>query len=253
MSSTAGFVIATFNVLGASHTAPGGNKPGWAPAQVRMRQTVRLFERYDPDVIGLQEFQRTQARAFEAMAGSQYAVYHPPGESPENSIAWRRSRWDLVAADSVRIPYFEGRIKRMPVVRLRDRATNLDSIFVNVHNPASTRTHPRQAKHRAEAVRREVALVRTLRDRYGVPVFLTGDLNDRHDAFCRLTAGSLMVASAGGANHGRCRPPADAGIDWIFGTSGTRFADHTTVRDGTVRAASDHPLVLAQVVSAPGN
>ena len=102
--SSAGFVIATFNVLGASHTALGGNKPGWAPAQVRMRQTVRLFERYAPDVIGLQEFQRTQARAFEAMAGSQYAVYHPPGESPENSIAWRRSRWDLVAADSVRIP-----------------------------------------------------------------------------------------------------------------------------------------------------
>ena len=75
----------------------------------------------------------------------------------------------------------------MPVLRLRDRTTNLDSIFVNVHNPANTRRSPAR-RHRAEAVRREVALVRELRDRYEIPVFLLGDLNDRRDAFCQLTA-----------------------------------------------------------------
>jgi endonuclease/exonuclease/phosphatase family metal-dependent hydrolase len=248
-----GFVIATFNVLGDSHTAPGGNKAGWASSRERMRLTVDLLHRHDVDVLGLQELQPPQARALRSMAGGDYADYHPPGETSANSIAWRRARWDLVSAESVAVPYFDGRVRRMPVVRLRDRDTDLDSIFVNVHNPASTHDHPRQGAHRAEAVRREVALVRLLRDRHGVPVFLVGDLNDRRDAFCRLTDDSLMVASAGGASDdGRCHPPPDAGIDWIFGTTGTRFVDHTRVRDETVRAASDHPLVLARVVGASG-
>jgi hypothetical protein len=253
VSAAPGFVIATFNVLGASHTAAGGDKVGWAPARARMRQTVRLLERYHPDVIGLQELQTSQATAFKAMAGGEYATYHPPGETPENSIAWRRSRWDLIAADSVRVPYFDGRIRRMPVIQLRDRASNLDSIFVNVHNPADTRRFPGQGAHRAEAVRREVALVRLLRGRYGVPVFLTGDLNDRRQAFCRFTADSLMVAAAGGTNEGRCRPPSDAGIDWIFGSTGSPFGDQLRVRDELVRAVSDHPLVLTRVIGTSGN
>jgi murein DD-endopeptidase MepM/ murein hydrolase activator NlpD len=247
--SGTGFMIASFNVLGHSHTARGGDRQGWAPSRARMRLTVELLDRYEPDAIGFQEFQRTQARAFEALAGGEYAVYHPPGETPENSIAWRRSRFELVAVDAARIPYFEGRIRLMPVIRLRDRVTKLDSIFVNVHNPASTRDHPRQAAHRADALRREVALIRMLRNRYEIPVFLTGDLNDRRRAFCQLTKESLMVAAGGGTNDGECRPPTEAGIDWIFGTGGTWFANYERIRDYTVRAASDHPLVLARVVT----
>jgi hypothetical protein len=134
----------------------------------------------------------------------------------------------------------------MPVVMLRDQATGGVSVFLNVHNPADTRRFPRQARHRAEAVRREITLVRTL-TRRGVPVFLTGDLNDRHPVYCRLAAAGLHAA-AGGTHTGRpggCRPPAYHGIDWILGNQHTGFTGHGVDRGPLVRRASDHPLVLA--------
>ena len=50
----------------------------------------------------------------------------------------------------------------MPIVRLRDRSTGQEAVFVNVHNPADTRAYPRQAAWRAAAVRTEVKLLRSL-------------------------------------------------------------------------------------------
>lgn len=247
-ASTSGgeFVLATFNVLGHSHTTAGGNKRGWDPSSVRMRRTVRMLDRYAVDVIGLQELQRPQAHAFRAVAGGTYELHSPPGDT-ENSIAWRRSRWEFVAADTVAIPYFNGRIRHMPVVRLRDRSTNQDSMFINVHNPADTSRFPRQERYRRVAVERERALIEELRTRYQLPVYLTGDLNDRRSAFCDLTEGSLMVAAAGGRNQSSCQPPESAGIDWVLGTAGVQFTDHRVIRDSSVRVTSDHPFVFAHV------
>ena len=76
-------------------------------------------------------------------------------------------------------------------------------------------------------------------------MILTGDLNDRHDAFCRLASGAAMASSAGGTGT-PCRPPARGGIDWIMGSSGVAFSDHTVDRSQLVRATTDHPIVLAR-------
>jgi len=246
------FVLATFNVLGHSHTVPGGERKGWAASGSRMHWAVQLLDQYAVDVVGLQEFQRPQKRAFLQLAGDRYAVYSPAGDT-ENSIAWRRTRWTFVKADTFTIPYFDGHRRRMPVVMLSDRASGEVSVFVNVHNPADTARFHHQQPFRNEAIRREVALIRELETRYQVPIYLTGDLNDRDSAFCSLTTGGLLQAAAGGNTDKSCQPPAYHGIDWILGTSLTRFGAHTVVRDSLVSKTTDHPLVLARATSAGGS
>jgi len=246
-STSSDFMIATFNVLGHSHTKPGGNKPGWTPSPERMRWAIELFDRYGVAVVGLQEFEPLQKRALLAMAGDRYEVYSPKGDTA-NSIAWHRGRFALVDADTFTIPYFEGKPREMPIVRLRDRVTGQDSIFLNVHNPADTKRHPNQARYRREAVRRERATIGSLASRYELPIYFMGDLNARHGVFCTLTADGILGAAAGGSHHGRCRPPAYRGIDWIFGAR-TAWAGHWEVRDSVKGRVSDHPLVLAQVTS----
>ena len=62
--SGAAFTVATFNVLGDSHTRGGGEHAGMASGPVRMRGAVRLLSAYAVDVAGLQELQRSQATAF---------------------------------------------------------------------------------------------------------------------------------------------------------------------------------------------
>jgi endonuclease/exonuclease/phosphatase family metal-dependent hydrolase len=246
-SGSDAFTVATFNVLGDSHTRASGKRPAMASGASRVPGVVRLLEKYGVDVAGLQELQRPQHRALLARAGGTYAVWSSPGDT-ENAVVWRRERWDLVAARTVSIPYFDGRPRRMPVVRLRDRTTGRESFFASVHNPADTRRHPRQARWRAVAVDREAALVRRLRASTGLPVFLTGDLNDRRTAYCRLTGTAGMLASNGGGTadtRDACSPPRRAGIDWVLG-AGAEFSDHTVDRSPAVRATSDHPFVVTR-------
>jgi endonuclease/exonuclease/phosphatase (EEP) superfamily protein YafD len=137
----------------------------------------------------------------------------------------------------------------MPIVRLRNLASGGDAIFVNVHNPADVRGNA--ARFRAEALRRQLALMTTLTEQYDVPAFLTGDFNDRADAFCALTVGGTLTASAGGSHNERCVPPKRPGIDWIFGTKHSAWTGHSVVRSPKDGAISDHPLVLARIAMGP--
>ena len=244
-SSTPGsFVMASFNVLGHSHTQPGGHHPAWASGAARMKGAITLLDRYAVEVVGLQELQRSQRRALTQIAGDRYAVYSPPGDT-DNSIAWRRDRWAFVSADTVPIPYFHGNRRDMPVVRLRSLASGGEAIFMNVHNPANVRGNA--ARFRREAIRRELAVMRSLSSRYDAPAFLTGDFNERGGAFCALTAGGTLTASAGGSHAGRCVPPRRSGIDWIFGTNRATWTGHSVVQTPKRSAISDHPLVVARV------
>ncbi len=236
------FMLVSLNVLGSSHTNGSGHSPGRPPGPVRMRAAVQLLNSVGADVVGLQELQRDQAAALSRLAPG-YHYWYPPGESPENAVAWKASRFSLVRGASQPIPYFHGNIRRMPVVLLRDRTTNKQAWFMNVHNPADV--HGPAGRWRTEATRREVANARTL-VATGVPVFLTGDMNARSEAFCQLTADNVFTAAAGGSHlGGTCRAPR-GGIDWILGTSGTRFSGWTLTRTALVRAATDHPIAFTR-------
>jgi murein DD-endopeptidase MepM/ murein hydrolase activator NlpD/endonuclease/exonuclease/phosphatase family metal-dependent hydrolase len=240
------FTIATFNVLGHSHTEPGGKAPGMASGSTRTRWALRLLERHGVDVVGLQEFQSPQHRAFTtATTRGAWGVF--PGPGPHNAIAWLRSSFTLTGSTRVPIPYFDGQPVRMPVVRLRHHASGQQLLVVNVHNPADTAAHPRQGRWRRMAKHREVSLVHRLHREHGLPVFLVGDMNETTSYHCAATASGLMTSAAGGSHTGRsCTPPRPTLIDQILATRPARFTGYTVDR-GPVGRVSDHPLVLARV------
>lgn len=246
------FTLSSFNVLGSSHTSgPGtgkGKKAGMAPGSVRAGWAAQLIRRHQVDVVGFQELQSNQMAILRRDTDLDFF----PGSSmrradSENSIGWRRDRWKAVETRTVTVPYFNGNERQMPYVRLRNLATGLDAWFTNFHNPADTRRFPGQAKFRSRATDIEVALVNRLISRNDTPVFITGDMNERDEYFCRLTGGAPMLAARGGSNNGVCRPGNPRAVDWIFGSQGVLFTDYLEDRSELVDRTSDHPMLLARV------
>ena len=119
--------------------------------------------------------------------------------------------------------------------------------MANFHNPASV--HGPAAQFRREAVSRESALANSLASN-GTPVIMTGDMNDRAEFFCPMTARSQMHAANGGSRGAPCNPPANMRIDWILGSAGVDFSGYE-VRDGAgADRTSDHPFVVTSATVA---
>jgi len=241
------FVLSSFNVLGASHTRHGGR--GRAPGVVRIRGAAELLARHDVDVAGFQELQHEQARALQAATGGGYALYPGAGaRDSDNSIGWRTSRFGLVRATTLSVPYFDGHHRQMPVVLLRDRASGLQAWFGNFHNPAETSRYHHQQRWRTEATYLEAALARRTAAT-GVPLFVTGDMNERADFFCRFTAAAPgMVAARGGSNGpGGCLAGRPRAVDWVLGSRGVVFSGYDEDRSHLVDITTDHPVVSTRV------
>lgn len=240
-----GFVVATFNTLGHSHTTAQGGKPWMASGPARTRKMVELLRRHHVEVAGLQEFQRPQHRTFVRLVGSTYASYSSRGDT-ENSVVWRRARWRLMSATTFPIPYFDGHRRRMPIVRLKSRATGRTVTFVNVHNPADTRVHPHQARWRMQALASERQVIHA-EARRGGRLILLGDFNDPRTPLCELGARADLAAAAGGHTGPPCRPPNRVGIDWILGSRSVRFHRYGVDRSRAAQQTSDHPFLSATV------
>ncbi|WP_157210035.1 endonuclease/exonuclease/phosphatase family protein [Nocardioides aequoreus] len=241
-------VVASFNLLGADHSEPGGTKPGFAGWSTRLDLSMRALDRARVSLVGFQEMQPVQARAFAARARGwqmhpQASRVDPAGR---NVVAWRSAEWELVQGGSVPITYFSGEIMNMPVALLRHRETGMLVYASSFHNPASTPRRGNQLRWRDEATRRQIALVQRLR-RTGIPHLMTGDFNEPTKHFCRLTGATGFTSPAGGSHDGTCRPPARPLIDWIYGDPEVEWTAYAGIRDATVRRASDHALVVGGV------
>ena len=239
------FRVSTLNVLGAGHTDPGGNRPGYASGQVRMGWSLDLLARAGSSVVGFQELQPPQGAVLRARRPG-WGIF-PGGRQRQtlrNSVAWDGQVWEFVGGRTLGIPYFGGTPLPMPYVLLRHRTTGQEVWFTNFHNPADARGPA--ARFRRIAIDREAALVSFLHAT-GSPVILTGDLNDRAEAFCPLTAAAPLQAANGGSTGRACRPPARMPVDWIFGTTDVTFDGYTVNSRGLIQRATDHPLVSASV------
>ncbi len=250
---TLDFRVSTFNVLGASHTTAHGKSPEMASGRVRAHGAARLIARRDPDVVGFQELQASQLAVLQRVTRLSFYPGRTFGDS-DNSIGWRSDRWVAVERHTQAIPYFAGRVRQMPYVLLRHRATGVQAWFANFHNPAETRQFHQQQRFRTEATRREIALANRLLDRTHLPVFITGDMNERTPYLCRLTARTPMrpaqdalPAASGAVGGGACRATQRPGIDWILGSQDVRFTDYTVDDDALVKRTTDHPVVTADV------
>ncbi|HZJ05097.1 MAG TPA: endonuclease/exonuclease/phosphatase family protein [Nocardioidaceae bacterium] len=250
LAPTLDFVLSSFNVLGSSHSAPGGTRSSMAPGTTRIRWAAGLLASRGVDVVGFQELQLDQARTFLGITNGRYDVYPGTrlgGKGAQNSIAWRTDTWEAVAARTIPIPYFNGNRMPMPVVLLRNRESGLSAYFANFHNPASTPRKGNQGRWRRMALLQEVALANRLMASTDYPVFLTGDLNERGEAFCTVTGRTAMIAANGGSNSGVCRPPRAVGIDWIFGSPDVAFSNYRADRSRAINRTSDHPLLVTDV------
>ncbi|WP_137295194.1 endonuclease/exonuclease/phosphatase family protein [Nocardioides dongxiaopingii] len=233
--------VATFNVLGASHTSPGGGAAEYyPPAAEWIGGTMRRIRTYRPDVLGLQELQARQSAVLRRRLGDRFGYF---GDL-DNAVVWRRARLAVLERTTLTIPYFYDNLREMPVVVLRVRSTGDVVTVVNVHNPADVRGEV--GDNRAEAVARERAFVEAERAK-GRAVLLVGDLNAEEEAFCALTEGGVLVAANGGSHRrGTCRPPDDAAIDWILG-AGVEFNGFHSDASAREEKVSDHPFVVATV------
>jgi hypothetical protein len=244
------FRAATFNLLGAGHTAPGGDRKGFASGAERTVWAVKLLDRHGIDVAGFQEFQPEQFTKFFEVVGDDWAVY--PGDqlsraAMHNSIAWRTSEWELVEAESLPITYTLGAVIRMPYVLLKNIESGRLVWFANFHNASNPKGAGNQQKYRDQAKAAQVALANTLWES-GVPLILTGDMNERQTYFCAMTTKAPMKAAAGGSwGSSACRPPAESRIDWIFGSNFVKFSGFRVVSGKLVSKTTDHPLVYADV------
>ncbi len=248
------FRVMSFNVLGNSHTVGGGNKPGYASGVTRTGMALQILRSYQADVVGLQEFEPVQNYTFLRRGGGQWDTY--PGmalgkKGVRNSIAWRTDVWDVVTARTLASPYFRGNRVPMPYVQLEHRETGQRVWFINIHNPTSNAKRGQNERFRDMGTSMQVNLAHRLKAATGDPVLLMGDFNERAEAFCRVTGAGRLRASAGGSVGGPCRPPADLGIDWIFGTLDVSFENHTRTRGGLISRATDHPVVITDALVQP--
>lgn len=240
------FTMATFNLLGSSHSKAGGSSARFAPGTQRLNGALQILAQHKISVVGFQEFQPDQRAAFRSRATG-WEMY--PGLSMgrragENSVAWRSDTWEMVRPGLIPIPYFHGRIRPMPYVLLRNKQTGVQAYFSTFHNAANV--HGPAEKYRAAATAREIKLFNQL-ETQGIPQFVTGDMNDRSVYFCRVTAATPLIAAAGGSNSGGCAPPKPTQIDWIFGSPGVAFQNYVIDRSPLVRRTTDHPVVVTDV------
>ena len=234
------FVTATFNVLGHSHTAGADPRPS---GPKRMVWSVQILQENQVDLVGFQELENKQYRAFKRLAGATYQIY-VPGNDPRDSIAFRRDRFELVGKDSsVRIPYREN-VREMPLVRLKDKLTGKELYVLSVHNVSGQGA--KWANRRAVSVKRELAAIARLRATTGLPVVAVGDFNDRSQPFyCQMLTAEMVSSSVWWAQP-TCELPSRAGIDWVFGSPDVRFTGYLKLDGGIVDQATDHPVVLAR-------
>ncbi len=244
--ATLDFRISSFNMLGANHTSPAGKHPEMASGRVRAFRAARLIRQHGAEVVGFQELQGSQLTALKQATTMDFYPGFSTGDS-DNSLGWDRATWVAVEKHTVAIPYFDGGLRQMPFVRLRNRATGIEAWFANFHNPAETARYHRQRQYRLEATRIESALANRLITTTRLPVFITGDMNERGSYFCRLTSTAPMIAARGGTNNGRCRPENPQTIDWIFGSQGVEFTGYVEDHGPLVRRTTDHPVVTASV------
>ncbi len=243
---TLDFTLSSFNVLGASHTSGRGKRPGMASGAVRAVRAAELIRRHGSDVIGFQELQSSQLNTLRAHTDLDFYPGFALGD-PENSIGWRRDRFVAVEKHTVPIPYFNGGRRNMPFVKLRSLQTGVEAWFANFHNPAETAQYHHQQGYREQATKIEVYLANQLITQTGLPVFVTGDMNERAAYFCRFTAGTPMVAARGGTNNGRCLAGRPRAVDWIFGSQGVQFLSYDEDRSDLVDITTDHPVITARV------
>lgn len=226
--------IGTFNILGSQHTGPGGDKgPGWPGAAARMPGTLERIRAHGVSVFGVQEAQPDQIAAL--LNGTGFTAF--PGNDTDwldrvNSIFFDPARYDFVSGQTFEMSNGVG-YREQPIVRLREKTTGREFYVINAHPPAGG-SAALTAK-RAASQARLLAVINQLKSD-GLPILVTGDMNDR-EAF------AARVVGPGGLISARTSGPIP--VDWIVGTPDVSFSDYLRDTTSIARRLSDHFFISA--------
>ena len=235
------FKIGTFNVLGSQHTDADGPRKGYPPASVRTPEAANLVLKHGVDILGAQELQADQLRGLQARTGmAAYPGFSWGEAETDNSILYDPGLFELVSGSRFTAP-FMGRLRPQPIVRLRHLATGRELYVVNTHPSAG------DGQYVAERRRGQAALVSVVNDLQssGLPVLVTGDMNDREEFYCRVVPAAGLVASNGGSYGSGCQPPpSPLPVDWVVG-SGVTWSGYWRDTTPVDQRTSDHFIISA--------
>lgn len=233
--------VMTFNILGSQHTAPGGARPNFAPGRVRAEWAKNLITQRGATLVGLSEPQPDQITSLDVALNGGYSIY--PGntmgyEAAPQSVMWKDSEWSYVWGNTVQMP-FMGASRPQALVRLRNTSTGREVYWINAHlSPGKMQADRDKGMDIIKQVVKQLA-------GDGLPVLVTGDLNEHAKAFRRIACPTDLNAAVGGETQGStCRLPKAMRVDWIFGRGSF---DNTEVNQGAqVRRTTDHAVVSSR-------
>jgi endonuclease/exonuclease/phosphatase family metal-dependent hydrolase len=233
--------IGTFNVLGSQHTAPGGERRNYPPASYRSPAQADFINAKALDIVGMQELQDDQLTTISARTGlTAWPGFAWGAKETDNSILYDADRFELVSGEMWTIP-FMGRPRPQPIVRLRVRDTGREFYVVNTHPSAGY-----DRKYTAERYHGQDVLIGVLSrlTATGLPVLLTGDMNDRAPFYDRVVCRGGMVSASGGSGCAS-RPPQMYAVDWVVGSPAVSFTDYVSDPGPGDRKLTDHFVVYA--------
>ena len=240
-SAPMAFRIGTFNVLGSQHTGPGGDRGNYASASVRSAKAAGVIAKHGVDILGTQELQDDQLRDLQNRTGmAAYPGFAWGDKETDNSVFWDPGVFELVSGDQFTIT-FMGRPRPQPIVRLRHLATGRELYVVNTHPSAHEGQY---AVERRNGQNTLVGVVRDLKST-GLPVLVTGDMNDREAFYCNVVPTAGLTAPNGGSYANGCQPPpSPIPVDWVVG-SGAAWSDYWRDTSTTEQKISDHFFISA--------
>lgn len=235
------FKIGSFNVLGSQHTRAGGSKAGWPDAPARTAGTAELMRKHGVHILGTQELQDDQLRDLQNRTGmAAYPGFAWGAAETDNSILWNPGMFEMVSGSKFTIT-FMGRPRPQPIVRLRHLATGREFYVVNTHPSAG------DGRYATERRNGQVALVNVVNDlkATGLPVLVTGDMNDREAFYCNVVPAAGLTASNGGSYGSGCQPPPEPiPVDWVVG-SGAAWSGYWRDTTPVTRKISNHFFISA--------
>lgn len=259
------FRIASYNVLGASHTDPGGNKATRATYDIRISRLVDVIRGSNLEVVGLQEFEPRQRERLLNLAASDYDIFPSSAsyddEASNSSIIWKRSRFSFVDGGRMGIKYFNSKPINTPWVKLRYIRSGQEFYVLNAHYPVSRSRNDSEHQRIRENNARTQLGEADAKLASGAPVFIIGDFNSTFSVragddsnranlvYCILTAnGHFRHASdVRKGLSGQCPQQSGGGIDHVYVSDKISVRAWGRIRNANTAIASDHSPAVAAI------